>query len=267
MDREIHEQVEAKLRLLARQFDMVLRTTRDPDQRKRVSSQYAGVKKSLDALEKGEMSDEEAGRFLRGQKIATHEQAASDYDERGEGGGGEFTILSTIPISDIGGEYGGPELNAIHSYLQHFETEYLPTLGQHQLKLDFSYAQRRDAFFHTFSTLQLTLKGHIADITDPSYDRLVQSDQSGRVRQTRRRMQLDLVMKCGEFVSGLRGFLWTLLNDHKTGGNLILNPEDTITFDPIHGERELNGKLVVESVERVCLFLNEFAEYLNVPGY
>jgi len=143
----------------------------------------------------------------------------------------------------------------------------LPALGPQQLKLDFSHTQKRDAFFHAFNSIQLALKGYIADVTDPSYDRLVQSDQTGRLRQVRRKMQMDLMMKCGEFSSSMRGFLWTLINDHRTGGNLILNPDDKIVFDPIHGERELGDMPVVESVERVCLFLTEFAEYLNVPGF
>jgi len=61
-------------------------------------------------------------------------------------------------------------------------------------------------------------------------------------------------------------FLGNLLSDCQAGGNLILNPDDTIQFDEIHGERELNGFTILQGVERINLFLGEFAEYLNIPG-
>jgi len=266
MDRVIRERAENKLRLLARQFEMVVKTTRDPDQKKRASSQYSAVMKKISALENGTMSEEDARKFLQEQGISNERSAAleqKDDEDEGE----QFSLLATIPITVINEEYVSAELNAIYSYLQHFEFEYMPALGSQQLKLDFSHTQKRDSLFHSFTSIQLAMKGFIADITDPSYDRLVQGDQTGRLRQVRRKMQMDIMMKCSEFTANMRGFLETLLNDHRTGGNLILNPDDRITFDPIHGQRELGNMLVSESVERVCLFLDEFAEYLNVPGF
>jgi len=272
MDHEIRELAEDKLRLLSRQFEMVLRTTRDEGQRKRVSIQLGRIKKRMAALENGEMSEDEARALLSGKLTSGHEQAEEtdgDYGERNEDKE-RFPFLAKLSIKHSSDAAGGSEVSAIQAYLQHFENEYMPALEAHKLKLDFSYTQRRDTYFHAFNTIQLAMKSYLKDLEDRpdvSNSRGMQGEQAGRMRQMQRKMLIDLMLKCGEFAGGLSGFLDNLLQDHQAGGNLILNPDDTIAFDPIHGERELSGLSVVASVERISLFLSEFAEYLDIPSY
>jgi hypothetical protein len=265
MDRELREQAENRLRQLARQFELVLRTTRDPNQKKRVSVQLASVQKNLAALEVGELSDEKARSFLRGQGQTAQQEEESGQEDRRDWAE-RFPLLAQISIQTTSDEPGAQEINAIYSYFQHFENEYLPVLGGHQLKLDFSHSQRRDVYFNSFSTLQIAIKGYFQDISDVSRNRIMQNDQADRMRQIRRKTYMDLIMKCGEFVTNMYNFLGNLLNDCQAGGNLILNPGDIIEFDEIHGERELNNFSIVNGVERIYLFLGEFVEYLNIPG-
>ncbi|MDR2733793.1 MAG: hypothetical protein LBC99_04000 [Spirochaetota bacterium] len=266
MDRELREQAENKLRQLSRQFELVLRTTKDPNQKKRVSVQLGQLQRNLAALEIGELSDEQVRRLLRGQTQTPQQEEESSQEDRKDWTE-RFPLLAQISIQNASEEPGAQEINAIHSYFQHFENEYLPVLGSHQLKLDFSHSQRRDVYFNNFSSLQLAIKGYFQDLIDVSHSRIMQNDQADRMRQIRRKTYMDLIMKCGEFVSNMYNFLGNLLSDCQAGGNLILNPDDTIKFDEIHGERELNNFTMLQGVERIYLFLGEFAEYLNVPGY
>jgi hypothetical protein len=159
------------------------------------------------------------------------------------------------------------EINAINAYLQFFESEYMSPLGGHILKLDFSHSQRRDTHIHNFSSLQLALKGYLDDlVTLAKAHDVTQKESTARAQQVQRKMVMDLIVKCGEFSGGLYKFVGNLLEDHRNEGNLILNPEDAIEFDPLHGKRILNGKSVIEGLEQIRLFLGEFTAYLNVPG-
>ena len=264
MDSEQATRVRDKIQLMLRQMDTVLRTTRDPGQKKRVSLEISRLRKDLVRLEEKTFTDEDARLYIKLEAPAGGN--ADDGDDEGQLTPDRYPVLSSIEITPAGPECAEPEINAIASFLRYFEAEHLSILGNYQLKLDFNNAQRRDTYFNLYSGTQQVLKSYLDVIHDIAAGRIASGDHADSLRQMRRKLHMDYVIKTADFVHGLLEFITLLLDDCKNGGNLILNPDQVMEFDKIHGTRELDGLTVATGLERIRLFLSEFGEYLNIPG-
>ncbi|HOG63989.1 MAG TPA: hypothetical protein PLD82_00960 [Spirochaetota bacterium] len=263
MDSGTKSLVEEKISLLSRQLEMVLRTSGNPDQKKRVSQQLAALKKDRLRLDEGSFGEDDIRRYLGD---VSAQQVESDEEEGSEETVGRFPLLSAVMIQPASPECNEQEVNEIASFLRHFEREYLSVLGNYQLKLDFNHAQKRDTFFNLYGAIQHSLKSYLDVVHDISSGRVASGEHADSLRQMKRKLFMDLIMKTSDFTHGLHDFLSLLISDYQNGGNLVLNPEQVLVFDPLHGHRELDGMQIAEGIERIRLFLDEFSEYLNVPG-
>src|SRR5208337_3334498 len=52
------------------------------------------------------------------------------------------------------------EMYHLAVYARHFENEFLPTLTEKQLKLDFKYSLDRDAFYNSFQAIQRKISSY-----------------------------------------------------------------------------------------------------------
>jgi hypothetical protein len=80
----------------------------------------------------------------------------------------------------------------------------------------------------------------------------------------RSKLYMDLIIKTGDFVRKLRDFILEILDDYRSGGNLILNPENTLKFDSIQGTRALEGRTNVDAIELLGSFLEELYGFMNI---
>ena len=264
MDSEIRTRVEEKIRLLTRQLEMVAKTSRNSEQKKRVLNQLAVLKKDAIRVQEGSFGDQDVRRYLG--EASPSNQNDQDAGQVQNEALPRFSLLSEIPIQPASPECSEQEVNEIASYLKHFEHEYLSVLGNYQLKLDFNHAQKRDTYFNAYGTIQHSLKSYLDVVHDVASGRVASGEHADSLRLMKRKMFMDLIMKTSDFVRGLFDFLTILTTDYQNGGNLMLNPEQVLDFDALQGKRELDGMLVAEGIERIRLFLDEFSEYLNVPG-
>ena len=263
MDSEIRARVEEKIRLLSRQLEMVLKTSGNSEQKKRVSQQLANLKKDRIRLDEGSFGEDDVRRYLGDVSL---DKGEDDDEEEDDAGVSRFSLLSAVEIQPASSECTEQEVNEIASFLRHFEREYLSVLGNYQLKLDFNHAQKRDTFFNLYGAIQHSLKSYLDIVHDIAGGRVASGDHADSLRQMKRKLFMDLIMKTSDFVRGLHDFLSLLMSDYQNGGNLVLNPEQVLAFDALHGHRELDGMQIAEGIERIRLFLEEFSEYLNVPG-
>lgn len=263
MDNELKASIYEKIEALSRRLETVLKTSVNPEQKKRVSQQLANLKKDSIRLSEGNFDQEDVRRYLGEAGVSRSE--ASD-EGRTISAGERFELLSTIEIQPASPECDEREANEVVSFLRHFEREYLSVLGNYQLKLDFNHTQKRDMFFNLYGAIQQALKSYLDIVHDIALGSVASREHADSLRQMKRKLFMDLLMKTGEFVRGLYDFLSLLMSDYRNGGNLILDPEKILEFDALHGQRELDGMQIVEGIERMRLFLAEFSEYLNIPG-
>lgn len=259
MDRSLRDLVEAKIRELSRQMEMVLKTSRDAAQQKRVSVEIAKLRKDFKRLEDGTFTDADANRYL-GDPSLRLEPSTDGPDDRLGG----YPLLASVVTEAASPYCREPEANEIHSFLRHFESEYWGVISDFSFKLDFNSAQKRDAFYNDLNTIQIAFKKYLDVLHDLADDKAPR-EYAEKLGQMKAKLYRDLLLKVGDFLKRLGTFVDGLLDDYRNGGNSILNPDDELHFDAIHGARELEGVRIIDGVERLAAFLHEFIAFLNIP--
>lgn len=259
MDSHSKSIIEEKINLLSRRLEMVLKTTSNPSQKKRVSIELAKLKKDQKRLQEGNFSDQDVRRYVSEKELTFQEPEEEAADRLAD-----YTILSAIPIEPASPDCFEPEINAIHSFIAFFEHEYWGGISDFTVKLDYNYSQKREVFFNDLNVIQIAFKNYLDIISDLNSESVTR-DYEEKLKTMRTKYYMDLIMKVGEFINRLHNFVASMLEDYRNGGNVILNPDETLRFDKIHGERALEGMTVVEGLESLNQFLEEFEDYLNIP--
>lgn len=258
MNHLIKEAIRSKLISMQRQLELVYKTSADMQQRKRVSVQLSRLQKEMKLLDQDAFGSDDVRRYLSDEEVdALHE---------GDGGtgGGDLALLAEIPIEPAGPNCRQDDVNAISSYLRFFDQEYWGVMSHSQLKLDFNFSQKRDSFFTLMNQLQIALKNYLA-ILDDLNGNVIGQQHEQKLKQMKSRQYMDFIVKCGEFITSLKKFVIFLLDEYRDGGNIVLNPEHVIKFDDLYGSKRLNGMRLMDALEEMRRFLDEFEQYLNIP--
>lgn len=259
METRIKELLEEKIALLQKRLEMVAKTSRDPGQRKRVGQQLAVLKKDFIRLHNGDFPDSEVSRYLSGDVMDTAPALTAAETDLGA-----YPILGSIPVEPASPFCREQEINEICSFLNFFEKEYWAAVSDYQLKLEFNTSGKRDRLFNELNLLRVAIKNYLDIISDLDKG-AANREYESRLRSMKTKQHMDILLKSGEFVSRLHDFIGYLLDDFRNGGNVILNPEDSLHYDSIHGEKAMEGMNIVDVLEKLFQFLSEFREYLNIP--
>jgi len=236
---------------------MVLKTSRDSEQHQRVSEQLVVLKKDLLRLQNGDFPEAEIGKYLNEVEL----EAKSSEVSRAAG---EYALLTGIRIEPASELCHELEINEIHSFLKHFEMEYWAAISVYQLKLEFNAGHRREALLNDLNMLRITIEKYLEILSD--LDRgAVNEEYESKLRSMKTKQHMDVLMKCGDFVIGLHDFIGYLLEDYRNGGNVILNPDASLNYDALHGEKSMEGMNIVAVIEKLYAFLTDFRDYLNLP--
>lgn len=258
MNHLLKEKLRSKIEGMKRQLEMVYKTSANTQQRKRVSLQLGRLQKDLKLLDEDAFGNADVKRYLTDEEL----DRATVGDEQSDAA--TMEILSNIEIEQASPNCRQEEVNAISTYLHHFDREYWGVMSNSQLKLDFNYSQKRDSFFTKMNQLQIALKNYLA-VLDDLAGNIIGQQQEQRLKQMKSRQYMDFIVKAGDFVTSLKEFVLFLLDEYRDGGNVVLNPEHVIQFDDLYGSKRLNGMRLMDALEEMRLFLEEFEQYLNIP--
>ncbi|MGA2478945.1 MAG: hypothetical protein ABSG63_09380 [Spirochaetia bacterium] len=253
-----------RLNRLVRQYEIVFKTTPDPDQRERVEAKLKDL------------------RDYRAKILAVNVINGSDLEEKGAGEDelAEFPILRRLvaandalppgrraaPFSprDVPPTAAQKEMHHLSLFMSYFEREYLPFLTEKQLKLDFKFSLDRDAFYSRFQDLQRKIENfrqENARIADGSVSRDRDLEVRKRANKLTRLTQAD----AAKFFRAVKRFSGELGEDASGDGVKCLNCDAEISFDPIEGERVLQGRTVRDALGELEQFALEAVSYLNIP--
>lgn len=236
--------------MVLKQLEGVYKTSTSVIQRKRVLKEIQGIKRIIKDLQK---------RF---------ESAGMNPDAEG---GGDMrdagpSILGRISIRQFRTGSKDREMDAIVSYMKFFENNYLPILSDYYIKLDYSHSGKRDTFYPGFMETMHLLKQYefekdSASDSEGRYDWVTSARDRTIVRKGRQRYLFAL----DSFFKDMRSFIKLLIDDSRTEGAILLNPEDMIDLGEFEENRTLNNYAVLEALQEIYAFVEEFIGFLAMP--
>ena len=239
-----------KLESAIKQYKLILKTTVD-------SSQQRRVEKKLKEL-----------RAYREKLLAIF-----DVDDLAEGKQeeGSLKIIDESYLSRILARH--PEETVIDSevhelslYLDYFYTEFLAIFSERKLKLDFQYSLDRDNFHQTYLGITRRLDDYIQEalrIREGAYNKDVELEMRRRNIKVKR----NLFIETYRFFKAVQGFGADLREDLAADGLKCLNGDDIISFEFIEEKRYLEGHTVREAIDELLSFTGEVLAFLNIPDF
>jgi hypothetical protein len=247
--RNVKGEIEQKI-LVLKQLEGVYRTSTNPSQRSRVLKEINDVKKSIKSLQTLLSIQEEYGLVEAPQELPPEEQ---------------FTILNFIKISRHSDIVKDIEMDAVTSYTDFFERNYLPILSEYYIKLDYSHSLKRDTFYPRFMEIKKLLKEYDYELeiqNREEYNTIALFKDKSIVHKMRQRYLLTL----DKYFKDLRNFVKLLIDDHRKGGNIVLHPYQEIVMNEFEEDRRLDGYTVYEALEEMYVFFDEFIRFLGMPN-
>jgi hypothetical protein len=246
----IKSELESKERIL-KQLEGVYRTSHNSFQRKRVLKEIEAVKELIKNL-KGKL-------IIRSFENDLVEEEEEEIHQNP-------SILRFIEIPPYRSDSKDKEIDAIISYINFFEDNYLPTLSEYYIKLDFNHSIKRDMFYPRFMEIKKILKeyNYELDILNrEEFNSIAFYRDKSVIHKIRHRYLIAL----DKYFKDLRNFLEVLIDDFKTRGNIILNPYDVLSLSEFETNRKLDRYTVIDSLVEIYRFTIEFIRYLGMPNF
>jgi hypothetical protein len=175
-----------------------------------------------------------------------------------------YSLLNYIPIIRHREDSRDREIDVVVSYVDFFEKNYLPLLSDYYIKFNFSHSIKRDTFYPRHMEIKKILKEYNYELdvlNREEFDSIAHSRDKSVVHKVRRRYLLLL----DKYYKDLRDFLGTVVDDIRTGGNMVLNPHDPVNLSEFEDNRRLDGLSVSDILEEMRTFSDEFTRFLSLP--
>lgn len=248
-DKELRQDFESKRQVL-KQLEGVYNTSDDMLQKKRVLKEIEEVKKTIKSI-KGKL-------IVYGieNDLLEEENINTPYI---------MSVLNTIRIIKYRKESRDREIDAVTSYMEFFERNYLSILSEYHIKLDFNHSIKRDVFYPRFMEIKKILKEYDYELdvlNREEYNNIAFYRDKSIIHKIKHRYLLSL----DRFFKDLRTFLKVLVDDFKKGGIVILHPHDHLSLSEFEKDRRLDGYTVIETIEEMYSFSDEFTRFLGLPN-
>lgn len=244
---EAQKQEILKLQKILKQYEGILRTSRDPEQISRAKKEIKKIQDQIELIAPGGISEEE---------LSTHQEQKKENKS--------YLVLKDFPIQKASPFCDDPEVNLLNTALLVWEKEFVPAQGDLHTKLDFSWSQERDSHYAILENC----KRHLKSLTDTleSYQKATREDLKMQLRDMRQRYTRHFLQEGGQFLRKLRDFWRKVQADIKENGTRCLNKDDTIYFDrKLEQATYFHNKKVREMVDITVTFLEEVLQELNIP--
>jgi len=238
-----------KINRVIYQYEVLVKTTVDENQRYRVKSRLKQLKDYKDKILK---------TFEINEQKIIEEENENLTDEI------EFHFLDTVIPPDFKKDNLDYEICGIDAYLRYFDEELIVVLSERNMKLDFKYSIARDNFYHKFKDLQRKLKDYedeIIHIEEVAYTKNEQLEMKQRNLKRMRHIEIE----SHKYFKAMEEFCLDLNEDIEQDGSKCLNSNDILYFDRIEGEKYLDGKTVYEALKMIRDYSREVIQYLNIP--
>lgn len=243
------------LQKLSRQYEGIIRTSRNPEQQNRAKIELKKIRDKMESIAPGGAAE----KFLQG---ITQPQASFGRKRTIEDIGQLYPSLGKMPMTRISPNSDEFEINVLGSVLTAWENTFYPALGK--IKLDFALSAERDSHFTVLEGLKRQMKILCETIED--IPRAVRDDSRAQLKDMRTRQQRQFMFDGGAFLKKLHEFWKAIYEDIQANGPKCFNKDDHIQIDTrLESSNYFQGKSVRETARFTVMFLHEAIDALNLP--
>ncbi|MCB1145672.1 MAG: hypothetical protein KDK41_13320 [Leptospiraceae bacterium] len=241
-----------RLQKLARQYEGIIRTSRNPDQLMRTKRDLKKIYDQIELASPGGLPDDLENPASKAPTQTIQDKARNTR------------VLKDFDINKCSVYCEDDDVNLLSSLLGIWEKEFATALSEGHVKLEFSLSQERDSHYSQLENSKRTLKT-FTDILD-DLSRATRDDVKMQMRDMRTRYMRSYLKDTHALVKKLYDFWNLVLGDIHAGGMRCMNKEDIIEFDrKLESATYLSKKPVKEAVEIAVQLLKESLELVNVP--
>jgi len=236
-------------KIVLKQLEGVLKTSSSKLQKKRVIKEIKSIRKDINELE------------VLLHDILGNMEKEPDFKEDDSG---NYKILNNIQVKRYNKMHSDGEMDALISYLNFFEMNYLPILSEYYIKLDFNHSLKRDSYYAKYLEIKKILKEYDYELDilyNDEYNNVALYHDKAIIYKIRHQFMIDV----NNYFRDLKSFVKTLLDDYHTGGNIILNPDNEIELSEFENHRKLDGYNIVNAIEEIYIFCEEIIKFLSIP--
>lgn len=232
-----------------KQLEGVYNTSSDALQKKRVAKDINVMKKKIKSLEG---------------KLVVMGIENEIIEEEDTGIGDDYDILSSIAVNKVREDSKDREVDAITSYMNFFENNYLSILSEYYMKLDFNHSGKRDEFYPKFMEIKKIINEYnyeLEVLNREEYNSIAFYRDKSLVHKIKHRYLLAL----DKYFKELKSFLKILIDDNAEGGIIVLNSNDRLILDELERNRKLDGYTVLDTIIEMNDFSEEVIKFLSLP--
>jgi hypothetical protein len=244
-----HIELESKM-LILKQLEGVYKTSTDLDQRKRVAKEIRIVKRTISNLQS---------------ILSLQQKYGLSQDQQEEEGEDAFKLLNRITVTKFVNESRDTEMDAIVSYVDFYEKNYLPVLSEYYIKLDYNNSMKRDIFYPRYMELKKILNEYMYEVEvqiREEFTKIAVYKDKSLVYKLRQQYLMGL----DRYSRDLRSFIVGILDDYSSGGSSVLNPLEFVSMSEFEVDRKLDGYTVINALIEVRTFSDEIIRFLAIPN-
>jgi hypothetical protein len=236
-------------------LESVLKTTSD-------SLQKARVKRDINTL-RSMLRELHPDSDLRDIENAVYADIMSMPPKEGRSVN-NFKHLKNITIEIFSNYKEDSETNEAASVMKFFQEKIWVAVSDQHTKLDFSNSSERDNLYRKLDECNRAFKTFCQTIED--IDKVRSAEYLGQLHMMRVRHGRLFLFEIHQFFASVRKFVSGLITNHESGGNMVLNPDDLITYADYEEYPTYENWTVINALKNMLEFIDEALDLINIPN-
>jgi hypothetical protein len=252
--------IEDKLLQTRKKFELVVASLSDTKKKSELLESIREVERDIKKLHASLFNEKDLKKY----KLEKNDLKNNLSGVSGEKGIGEYKILRNIPIVSLNQHSFNQEINALWSYMQFFEKEYLGLLSEQNLRLDYGHAYQRDKFYTSFNETNRFIQRY-GELLEQIEDASIRGNKDYRERlvSIQGKQYRDVILRSGKFLHSLDGFIESIFEAESNGERVLLDPEKTVSISG--NQASIEGLTSKDALLDLNRFVKEFIDFLKIP--
>jgi hypothetical protein len=175
-----------------------------------------------------------------------------------------FKHLQNIAVEIFSNYKEDIEANEAASVMKFFQEKIWVMISDQHTKLDFSNSSERDTLYRNLDECNRAFKTFCQTIED--IDKVRSAEYLNQLHLMRVRHGRLFLFEIHQFFSTVKKFISELIANHESGGNMILNPDELITYADYEEYATYENWTVINALKNMLEFIDEALDLINIPN-
>ncbi len=175
-----------------------------------------------------------------------------------------YLHLKDITIEIFSSYKEDAETNEAASVMKFFEEKIWVVISDQHTKLDFSNSSERDILYRNLDECSRAFKTFCQTIED--IEKVRSGEYLAQLHLMRVRHGRLFLFEIHQFFESVKKFLSNLISNHEAGGNMVLNPDELITYADYEEYATYENWTVINALKNMLEFVEEALDLINIPN-